>query len=125
MIVDKNHQVISFTRSDWLAKYIGFTTQKRNKAKNNFEKDSYELLNNAFYGKTMENVRDCIKLENIKKYEWKKNKKQQSKLIFNGVHKSYENCQRYTFIQNEVPMDKPFYLGFAMLKLSKLHMFET
>ena len=69
MIVDKNHQVISFTRSDWLAKYIRFNTQKRNKAKNNFENDSYELLNNAFYGKTMENVRDCIKLENIKKYE--------------------------------------------------------
>ena len=39
----------------WLEKYINFNTQK-NKAENDFEEDFYELLNNAFYGKTMENV---------------------------------------------------------------------
>ena len=51
--------------------------------------------------------------------------KQQSKLTFIGIHKSYENCDSYTFKRNEVLMDKPIYLGIAILDLSKLHMYET
>ena len=55
MIVDKVHEIISFEQSNWLGKYINFNTQKRNQAVNDFEKDFYKLLNNAFSGKTMEN----------------------------------------------------------------------
>ena len=51
--------------------------------------------------------------------------KHQSKLTFNGIHKSYENCDSYTFKYNEVLMDKPIYLGFSVLEISKLHMYET
>ena len=46
-------------------------------------------------------------------------------MTFNGIHKSYENCDRYVNRKNEVVMDKPIYLGFAVLELSKLHMYET
>ena len=49
VIVDKSHNVISFRQSRWLEKYISFNTLKGNKAKNDFEKDFYKLLNNAFY----------------------------------------------------------------------------
>ena len=38
---------------------------------------------------------------------------------------SYENCDSYTFKQNEVFMDKLSHLGFAVLELSKLHMYEA
>ena len=41
------------------------------------------------------------------------------------MHKSYENCDSYIFKQNEVLRDRLFYLGFAILELSKLLMFET
>ena len=125
MIIDKVHNIISFKQSRWLEKYINFNTQKRNKAKNDFEKDFYKLLNNAFYGKTMENVRNRLKIKFIKKDDYREIIKQQSKLTFNGIHKSYENCDSYTFKQNEVLMDKPIYLGFSVLELSKLHMYET
>ena len=119
MVVDKIHNVISFKQSRWLEKYINFNTQKRNKAKNDFEKDFYKLLNNAFYGKTMENVRNRLKIKFIKKDDYREVIKQQSKLTFNGIHKVYENCDSYTIKQNEVLMDKPIYLGFTVLELSK------
>ena len=109
MIVEKVHSVISFKQSGWLERYISFNTQKRNKAKIDFEKDFYKLLNNAFYGQTMENVRNRLKIKPIKKDDYQEIIKQQSKLTFNGIHKSYENCDIYTFKQNEVLMDKPIY----------------
>ena len=59
-IVEKVHNINSFKQSRWLEKYISFNTQKRIKAKNDFQKDFYKLLNNAFYGKTMENVRNRL-----------------------------------------------------------------
>ena len=89
MIVEKVHNVISFKGSKWLEKYISFNTQKRNKAKNDFEKDFYELLLNAFYGKSMENVRKRIKVEFIKKDDTNKIIKQQCKLTFNLIHQSH------------------------------------
>ena len=47
MVVEKIHEIISFKQSRWLEGYINFNTQKRNKAKNNFEKDFFKMLNNA------------------------------------------------------------------------------
>ena len=73
----------------------------------------------------MENVRNRIKVEFIKKDDTDKIIKQQSKLTFDGIHKSCENYDSYTFKQNEVLMDEPIYLGFSVLELSKLLMYET
>ena len=53
MEIVKVHTVISFKQRKWLEKYISFNTQKRNKARNDFEKDFHELLNKEFYGKTL------------------------------------------------------------------------
>ena len=51
MVVEEVHKTISFKQSTWLEKYINFNTQKRNKAKNDFEKDFFKLLVNAAFGK--------------------------------------------------------------------------
>ena len=99
MIIDKFHNIISFRQRKWLEKYTNFNTQKRNQAVNDSEKDFYNLLNNAFYGKTMENVRNRPKIKFIKKDNYREIIKRQSKLTFNGIHKSYENCDSYTFKQ--------------------------
>ena len=77
------------------------------------------------FGKFLENVRNRLRLELIKKDDNKNIIKQQSKLTFNGNHKSSENYYSYTFKNNEVVMDKAIYVGFAILELSKLHMYET
>ena len=73
----------------------------------------------------MENVRNRLKIKFFKKDDYREIIKQQSKLNFNGIDKSYENCYSYTVRQNEVLMDKPIYLGFSVLELSKLLMYET
>ena len=125
MIVEKIHEIISFKQSRWLEVYNSFNTQKRNKAKNDLEKDFFKLLNNALFGKFLENVRNRLGLELIKKVDIKRIIQQQSKLTFNGVQKSYENYDSYTFKKNEVVMDKTRYVGFAILEMSKLHMYET
>ena len=125
MIVEKIHEIISFTQSKWLENYFSFNTQKRNEAKNGFEKNFFKLLVNAAFGNFLENVRNRLKLELNKKDDNKNIIKQQSKLTFNGIHKSYENYDSYTFKQNEVFMDKAIYVGFSTSDFSELHMYET
>ena len=120
MEVVKVHTVISFKQRKCLEKYICFKTQKRNKARNEFEKDFYNFLKARFYCKTMENGRDRIRVEFIRKDDTDKIIKQQSRLTFNGIHNSYENYDSYTSKQNDFFMDKPFYLGFRLLGLSKI-----
>ena len=72
MIVVKILEIISFKQSKWLESYISFITQKRNKTKNDFEKDFFKLLVNAAFGKFLENVRNSLELELIKKDNIKK-----------------------------------------------------
>ena len=61
--------MLKFKQSDWMKKYINFNTEKRIKADNDFEKDSFKLIVNSVYGKTMKNLRKRInvRLVNNKK----------------------------------------------------------
>ena len=125
MTVEKIHEIISFKQSKWLEKYISFNKQKRNGAKNDFEKDFFKLLVNAAFCKFLENVRNRLRLEINLSDDIKKTIKQQSNLTFIGIRESYEKCDSYTLKQHELFMDKAIFVVFAFLELSKLHRYET
>ena len=59
----KIHRGLKFNQSQWLKQYVDFNIQNRIEAEKNSDKDGkalYELMNNAEYGKTMENLRNRI-----------------------------------------------------------------
>ena len=125
MIISKVHRIVSFDQSPWLKPYIDYNTNKRAQADSDFEKDYHKNLICSFFGKTMEDVRNRIEVEFVKNTNERKILQYQSRLDFDGIHKSYQDYDSYTFKSNVVKMEKPIYLGFTILELSKLLMYET
>lgn len=65
----KLHLVLELDQSKKLNPYIEFNTQKRIEAEKNADKDGkafYKLINNAVFDKTMENVRNRVKVKLVK-----------------------------------------------------------
>ena len=65
LVLKKVHRILEFKQSDWMKPYIDFKTQKRKEANNEAHKTLFKLLNNAVYGKTMQNMRKRIKIRII------------------------------------------------------------
>jgi len=59
----KVHKLLEFNQSNWLKKYIDCNTDLRTKAKNDFKKDFFKFMNNSFFGKTIENIRNQVDIK--------------------------------------------------------------
>jgi len=121
MQLEKVHRVLKFRQSVWLKTYIDFNTKKRAQAKNDFEKDLFKLLNNSVFGKTMENVRHRRKIDLVSEVSFKKVCAQPTFKAFTIFHESLVAVERKI---SNVKLNRPIYIGFCILDMSKTLMYE-
>ena len=122
LILDRIHRAMEFDQSAWMKPYIDFNTQLRTKAKNDFEKDFFKLMNNLVFGKSMENIRKHRNIKLVMTEE--KYLKTVMKPNFKSGILFGENLMGCEMRKIKVVMKKPIYLGQAILDLSKIVMYE-
>ena len=93
-------------------------TELRKKAKDDFEKDFFKLMNNAVFGKKMENLRKHrdIKLVTTDK----RGTRLVSELNYHTTKWFSKNLLAIEMNKTKVKMNKPIYLGLSILEISKI-----
>ena len=118
----KVHKAIGFYQDACLKKYIDMNTEFRKKAKNDFEKDFFKLMNDAVFGKTMENVR---KHRDIKFVITDKRRNQLvSEPNYHAIKGFSENLVAIEMKKAKVKMNKLVYLGLSIWDISKILVYE-
>ena len=114
--------MLKFKQSDWIKKYIDFNTEKRTNAANSFEKDFFKLMINSVYGKTMENLQKRINVRLVN------NEKDFLKYTSRPTHITHKifgkNYAAIHEIKPVLTLNKPIYVGFTVLELSKWLMYD-
>ena len=120
--VRKIHRGIKFSESAWLEKYICLNTDLRIKAKNDFEKDFFKLMNNSVFGKTMENIDKRVDIRLVC------NENKAIKLVAKPNYDCTtifdKNLIAVHMQKTKVYYNKPIYLGMSILDLSKNLMYD-
>ena len=118
MKLSKIHKILKFKQSDWL-KNIDFNIKKEI----SFEKDFFKLMMiNCVYGKTMEKLRKIISIRvvnNEKDYL-----KHVSKRTFISQKIFGKNFTTIHETKSVLTLNKPIYVGFTVLELSKWLMYD-
>ena len=97
--------------------YIDMNTKLRTEAKNDFEKDFFKLMNNAIFGKTMENVK---KHRDIKLLTTDKRRNQfASEPNYHATKYFSEKLLAIEMEETKVKMNKLVYLIISVLDISK------
>ena len=117
-MLTKIHRVVKFEESPWLAKYVQLNTDLRTKGTTDFEKKFFKLMNNAVFGKIMENVRRRVIVKLVT------DESQLNKLAktfhYKGVNIFSENLVAVHMERTVVRLTKSIYLGLSILDLSKV-----
>ena len=122
LILKKIHRVVSFNQANWMAPYIDFNTTQRSKAKYDYEKDLFKLMNNAVFGKTMENVRKRIRFELVN--DDTRFQKLVNDPTFDACVVMNDNLCGVMRKKAVVKLDKAICIGLAVLDLSKVLMYD-
>ena len=118
----KIHRAIKFEQKEILKPYIEFNTEKRKNARNDFEKDMFKLLNNAVFGKTMEDKRKHLDFEIVS--DERRFMKCVNNPSFKHSHIINENLVGVEKQKPKLKLDKPIFIGMSILDLSKQHMYK-
>lgn len=122
MKLTKIHRVIQFKQKNFITPFIDKCTNERQKAVTKFEQDQYKKLANSTYGKTIQNVRNYI---NVKLHT---NLKSLQKAIACHTFKNYiildDNLVQTNHFTPNIVHDKPLFVGFTILELSKYIMYD-
>ena len=99
-------------------------TDLRKKAKNDFEKDFFKLMNNVVFEKTIENVRKhrvikLVETERRRNYLVAEPNFQATKIFTENL------LAKEMRKKTEILMNKPFYVGLSILELSKILTYEV
>ena len=118
----KVHKVLQFDQEPWFKPYIEMNTELRKKAKNDFEKFLFKLMNNAVFGNPMENVRKHRDIKLVTT-DMRRNK------LVSGpnchtIKWFSENLVAIEMRKTKVKMNKPIYVGMPILDISKILMCE-
>ena len=122
MKLAKIHRVLKSKQSDWLKRYIDFNTDKRKNAANSFENDFFKLMNYSVFDRTMETLRKRINvrlINNAKNYAECINKPS-----FVSQKTFSKNVVSIHEIKPVLTLNKPIYVEFIILDLSKLLIYE-
>lgn len=132
LLLKKIHRVITFTQENYLQKYIDLNTRLRQASSSNFEKDFFKLLNNAIFGKTIENRR---KQANIKLVtDWRDDQNVTNKKLgaekliakpnLKNITVFSENFAAIHLSPEKLILDRPIYIGFIVLEYAKQHLYQ-
>ena len=111
-----------FNQIAWLKPYIDINTGLRKEAKNEFEKDSFKLMNNSVFGKTIENVRKHRDINLVTTDE-----KRNNLVSVPNYHTTKcfsENVLAIEMKKTKEKMNKSVYLGMSILDITKTLMYE-
>lgn len=128
----KIHKGISFKQSPYLKEYIDLNTHLRQSTDSAFEQDFFKLLNNSIFGKTLEDTERRVDVKLVTKWRDERNKTNKfhsaeqliSRPNFHSASIFDENLVAVQLKREKVVLNKPIYIGFTVLELSKNHMYD-
>ena len=113
---------MQFDQSAWMKKYIESNIELRKQVSNEFEEDFFKIMCNAVFGKTLQNVRS-EKDKKLVTTNFQRNKLV-NKPNYHCTKWSSEDLLATEMRKVKVNMNKPIYLGMAILDISKILIYE-